>query len=643
MAIVVGIDKYASDSGFGPLTYAANDAKDLFEVLKAADYRGPDDQQTYPILDAEATGTRILKEIDKAIKLLNGRGTLVFFFSGHGTEDAAGKQYLAPYEIDLDRLERTGVSIEEIVQKLKTSSIPRKVLLIDACREPKIPPGTKGPPVPPPPFFSKYLSARGLLTFYASSPGTPSYEDLKLGHGIFSKYLIDGLRGKAQGLNGLVTFTTLTEFVKKSVAQVRQDQVPTVSTENQSEDFILGGKLENPDLPVEFSQEELVEGGKIYYAARHSDQAKTLAAQGKPEEARKHFDVALHLQPGDVDARMARVGVSTQLRDADSIRSDCQEAAASAPKSDDIRAQCGQALAKIDWDKSAAEWYTEAIQLSPANWVYYAHRAEGRGGLGQFDLALADWRKARELNDAPPAWVVTGEARALAGLGQTGQALAIVNKQGIDAGNIDLAVDLLFDQGKGGEALKNVAYRIALTPTDPVVYFDACTARVLHGELESGLLQCRIGLELAGDKPLALAELGLGQVLAHRDVDSRKTGERFLSLFNRDPKHTLRAANQGAILFNLLGNYDQALNLANEATRLEPEVPSPLRHKAYALWKLGRSPEARALLDQLIAEHSGYALAYRTRSQVRASLGDTSGAEADEKKAAQLHAHSDFY
>ena len=642
MAIVVGIDKYASDSGFGPLTYAANDAKDLFEVLKAADYRGPDDQQTYPILDDAATGTRILKEIDKAIKLLNGRGTLVFFFSGHGTEDAAGKQYLAPYEIDLDRLERTGVSIEEIVQKLKTSSIPRKVLLIDACREPKIPPGTKGPPVPPPPYFSKYLSARGLLTFYASSPGTPSYEDLKLGHGIFSKYLIDGLRGKAQGLNGLVTFTTLTEFVKKSVTQVRQDQVPTVSTENQSEDFILGGKLENPDLPVEFSQEELIEGGKIYFAARHSDQAKTLAAQGKPEEARQHLDVALYLQPGDVDARMARVGISTQLRDAGSIRSDCQEAAASAPKSDDIRAQCGQALGKIDWYRSAADWYTEAIRLSQTNWVYYARRAEYRGSLFQFDLALADWRKARELNYGP-AWVVTGEARALARLGQTEQALAIVNKQGIDADNIDLAIDLLFDQGKADEALKNVAYRIALKPTASDVYFDACRDRIVHGELESGLLQCRLGLELADDKPFALADLGIGQVLAHRDVDSRKTGERFLSLFNGSTKHTLRAANNGAILFNLLGNYDQALNLANEAARLEPEVPNSSRHRAYALWKLGRSQEATALLDQLIADHPGYGMAYRTRSQVRASLGDPSGAEADEKKATQLHAHSDFY
>lgn len=640
IAIVVGVNKYEKDSGFTPLHQAVNDANALYKVLQSYGYKGPDENSEYPILNEAATKTRLKYEIERALRILNGHGTLIFFFSGHGMEDkTSSTQYLAPYGVDKEDLANSGIPVQDIIDKLKVSSVPRKVLFIDACREPSKDDqpqkkGDIGTP-PPPPYFSKYLSAKGILTLYASSPGKPSFEDDKLGHGIFSKFLIDGLTEKAKGLNGLITFDRLAEFVQKSVKQVRSDQEPTISTVDRSQDFILGGTLENADLPGDFSDEELKEAGKKYYSERYFSQARSLQNDGKLADARKKLDVALHLDPGNNEARSMRVALATSLRDSATVSKDCTELIAQLPKSEQLRVDCALRFAAFGQHATAVRWLSDALQLSPNNPAYLFKRAQSREALHLYRDALLD------LQNMP---VSPGDSEAATEIaivhllrGENDEAAKLIPKDidGVLQIYPRLALDWVIDDKPG--ALKDALRAIWLRWGDEEVYFSACETRIWAGEIESGVLQCRIGADLASDEAYGLARLGIAQMLAVKKSEATKTSVALDNILKNQQLPQSETLSAAAVLFNLIGSYDRALEIADRFAALFAELPDPALHKAYALGKLGKTQEGLALVNKLIAEADEFGPAYRVRAQLRSALGDIQGAQSDEAEAKRLN------
>lgn len=647
VAIVVGVNQYGPESGFTMLHQANNDARDVYKVLAENGYKGPDDKSEYPILNEAATKTRIKKEIEKALALLNGRGTLIFFFSGHGMEYNK-VQYLAPYGVDIDDPAGSAIPVEDIQKKLSDSPVPRKVLFIDACREPskdEQPQEKKSPPKPPPPLFSRYLSAKGILTLYASSPGKPSFEDEKIGHGIFSKFLIDGLSDKAKGLNGLITFKLLAEFVMKSVTGVRPDQQPTVSTENQSADFILGGTLQNVDLPTEFSDEELIEAGKKYYSAEFLSQAGPLQKAGKFTDARKKLDASLYLDPKNDDARRMRIDAATALRDHQTVVSDCADMVARLPKSEELKSDCASRLATLGQHASAVKWFSDALQLSPKNAAYLTKRAQSEEELRLYGKALDDWQAVRGTNNRWAEYIEDDLADTVtAGLatvglfrGETEEADKLIPKELDRASRIYPRLALDWVHNDKPRALEDVLRAIWLRPKDEEVYFSACETRIWAGEVESGVLQCRIGADLATDEAYGLARLGIGQMLAGKKPEAVKTSQSLDQILKTQPVPLSKTLMSAAVLFNLTGSFARALEIAEQAGKLYPELPDAALHKAYALGKSGKNQEALEVANKLIAQVKEFGPAYRVRGQVRAALGDAQRAQTDEAEAKRLN------
>ena len=84
-------------------------------------------------------------------------------------------------------------------------------------------------------------------TLYACSVGERAYEWNERRHGVFSYYLLEGLRGEATTSDGDVTVATLTNYTQQQVV-------------NWTREHLSGGKTQTPWLVLEGAAEFVLTG-----------------------------------------------------------------------------------------------------------------------------------------------------------------------------------------------------------------------------------------------------------------------------------------------------------------------------------------------------------------------------------------------
>ncbi len=233
IAIVVGVGAYPARSGLSELRYSATDVDALGGALEAQGYT------VIPLKDSAATRPAILHAVRNVGEVIDhGQGTVVFFFSGHGFAVGA-RNYLATYESSALNLSQSGLALEDLQQQLQDTGAARRILWIDACRN------QPGKSVADARSFANFQAAAGTRILFSTKAGKLSYENDDLRHGVFTHFLIEGLRGGAAGNDGLVTFRDLADYVSVSVRDYslkRGDvQVPYDAGEGTGEFLIAGG------------------------------------------------------------------------------------------------------------------------------------------------------------------------------------------------------------------------------------------------------------------------------------------------------------------------------------------------------------------------------------------------------------------
>ena len=184
-ALLVGINDYQQ---VGDLKFCRQDAEGLREVL--LERAGFDPDRTV-ILTGNATRVKELAmesnirgRIKQFSKLAGPDDTLLVYFAGHGVT-LEGRDYLLPVGGQKDP--QTAVSVEWVKTRLADSQARSRLLILDVCR-----PGS-----------SRAVGSIGLdlkanpeVTVLTScSPGEESHE--AGGHGVFTRYLIEGFKGEA--------------------------------------------------------------------------------------------------------------------------------------------------------------------------------------------------------------------------------------------------------------------------------------------------------------------------------------------------------------------------------------------------------------------------------------------------------------
>jgi Skp family chaperone for outer membrane proteins len=230
VAILVGIGTYPRYSGLGELRYPARDADLLESELSAQRYT------VITLKNAEATRGAILNAIRQSGEVIDAeRGTLVFFFSGHGFAEG-NSNYLASYDATSNDLARSGLDLGAVEKAMIATGARRRVMWVDACRnEPGKGAGDGRS-------FARFDSSAGTRILFSTKAGRLSYEDDDLKQGLFSYYLARGLHGDAARDDGLISFRDLADFVvdgveSRSLKQGRV-QVPYEAGES-SGDFLL--------------------------------------------------------------------------------------------------------------------------------------------------------------------------------------------------------------------------------------------------------------------------------------------------------------------------------------------------------------------------------------------------------------------
>lgn len=292
IAMVVGLSAYDALGGFGDLDYPQRDADAIadafgdlgYTVIKVTSSR--QEKGTAVTGQKSATRVALLKQL-KALKSLfavPNKGTIVFAYAGHGAS-AKGENYLIPFEGDRNELPNTALDLKTIIHELEATGARRRVLLLDACRDAsqRRARGRRSTDR-----FVAFQFAKGYTVLFSSEFGKPSYEfrGLDGGHGVFSHFIAQGLRGKAARDDGVITFDSLSSYVENSVSDFFADtpynQTPFRSGERHG-DFLLAkvnhaataGGEQGASKQLEALQ-AIRESAQIVLGAEHDDVAAIL-------------------------------------------------------------------------------------------------------------------------------------------------------------------------------------------------------------------------------------------------------------------------------------------------------------------------------------------------------------------------------
>lgn len=214
-AVVVGISDYA-DPRVRDLKYSDEDAISFFNFLKSQKEKNVfRDVHIRYLLNKEAS----LKEVRSALSDLidaSEDDIVLFYFAGHGITDKGGDPYLLTYDSNIDELYATALPMEEINSLLKRKIFSKRALIIaDACHSGGIATNIRGSDVYSR-FYTLLKDTKGKAILTASRPQEYSEEKPSLRHGVFTYYLIQGLRGEADG-DRIITLNELYDYVYDKV------------------------------------------------------------------------------------------------------------------------------------------------------------------------------------------------------------------------------------------------------------------------------------------------------------------------------------------------------------------------------------------------------------------------------------------
>jgi len=338
-AIIVGISKYQHE-GWN-LNYADRDAEALYELLQTGTGGGFAKDHILKLTNAEATTAAITRALRSFLKRPAKDDVVLLYFSCHGVTDPErpGIVYVMTHDTDPADISGTALPMREINLCLQDYLLSeRTVIIADTCHSAAIGgPGRRSTAGPSTAAVNEYLlgvsrARKGTALLTSAEATEVALEDEKWGggHGVFTHFLLEGMRGGADRIDpdGVVTLGELFEFVRQKVIdETGSHQHPTIGTTPFDRRFpmaITGGLSAqiHYELGCQLYKlgQELDERRPFVSAAQHLGEAQrlfrteaaaagqaranrmrglALLADGRATEAARALTDALEQDPGD--------------------------------------------------------------------------------------------------------------------------------------------------------------------------------------------------------------------------------------------------------------------------------------------------------------------------------------------------------
>ena len=184
------------------LKYTRNDAQSVAELLRDPTYGRFRADHVRLIADSQATAVNIRAGLNWLVRNATEDDLAVIYIATHGTareQDAAGASYVVAYDTDVDSLDglySTAIPMVEITTVVRTRIKALKVaVILDTCHSQ----GALAQTVTIPQSVSSLTldhikEGTGRVILAASRTEESSYEVAKYSHGLFTYYLLEGLK-----------------------------------------------------------------------------------------------------------------------------------------------------------------------------------------------------------------------------------------------------------------------------------------------------------------------------------------------------------------------------------------------------------------------------------------------------------------
>ncbi len=229
-AVVIGVSSYKNLSPEQQLRFAHRDAQEFAAFLRSPYGGSFPSNQLKLLVNQEATLPAIRTALGTWLPRSAEADDVVYiFFAGHGVVEGERDGYLLPYDADPQNLYATALPIAEvdrlITERIKARTI---ILIADACHAGRL--GWAARNAEQQMLVNRYLeeigkSGTGVFRLLGSRANERSFEDTRWGggHGAFTYFLLQGLKGKADGdQDGVVRAAELLDYLSRVVPEETQ-------------------------------------------------------------------------------------------------------------------------------------------------------------------------------------------------------------------------------------------------------------------------------------------------------------------------------------------------------------------------------------------------------------------------------------
>lgn len=213
-AVIVGIADYYSSNM--DLNYSDDDAVIFYKHLKSAFENETRNGEVSLLLDHEATHENIVRELNRVFSQSTENDYIIFFFSGHG-----GNGVFCPADAN------NNLYHSEVKAAFRAANAKYRLCIADACHSGSMVGSST---------VSNYeeianLRDERIAVILSSSENQTSQETNSLRQGVFSFYLMQGLRGKGDLNNDhYVTAGELFLFTREAVNRYSSgEQIPIIA------------------------------------------------------------------------------------------------------------------------------------------------------------------------------------------------------------------------------------------------------------------------------------------------------------------------------------------------------------------------------------------------------------------------------
>ncbi len=225
-SVIVGVSRYTH---MPTLKFTDDDAYHLYAFLKSPEGGAVPDEQITVLIDEDANKDQIIRTMKRKFHKADANDVIVFYFSGHGYDGS-----FLPFDFDG---KNNLLSHTDLIQVLESSNAKHKVVFADACHSGSLNKSNTMAMKAPyskklNDYYSQFNDSKGGLALLMSSKETEySLEDHGLRQGVFSHYLMRGLKGEANTNNDqIISIGELYKYVNHNVRLYTGNiQTPTIT------------------------------------------------------------------------------------------------------------------------------------------------------------------------------------------------------------------------------------------------------------------------------------------------------------------------------------------------------------------------------------------------------------------------------